>query len=491
MTESVPRSSSGRRPRPVVSAILSFLIPGLGQLWAGAWRRGLLFLAPLVLLLALAIAAFGGRSTGYLVGSLLQPPVLLALIALNLIAIAYRVAAIVDAYRTAARRAGTTGLGRRSWTSGVVVALVVITVMTHAGLAYVSYAAYDVVTGVFAGGTAGGFEPDESPSASLQPSTEPPSMPSPTRPTSSPTLPPTASPRPTPEVPGWAADGRFDVLLLGADSGPGRFGLRTDTIILASVEVRTGRAALFGIPRNLYNVPLPTESAHAFQCRCFPAFFFGLYKYASDHPALFPGNDEQRGLRAVAGSVEELTGIELDGLVLIDLHGFIDLIDAIGGLDITVPERIVDNAYPKEDGSGDIRIVIEAGRQHMDGTQALRFARTRHQDDDYHRMGRQQQVLVALRKQMNVCSLLPHIPELVDIAKRTLTTDIRYGELPTLLELAARVDSDRIARTAFTPPEIPEALRPQDISRIRQQVADAFEGPLPPSKEQPDEGGPC
>lgn len=486
-----------RRPSPLASAFLSFLVPGLGQLWAGALRRGLLFLAPLLFLAALVVALLDGRSPAYGLGLLLQPPVLLGLVALNLLAIAWRVGAIVDAYVIASGRRGRVSPRAHSARAELtVVALAAVALLTHSGLAYLSYAAYDVVTGVFAegngNGRTGAFDPDQtaggpsataSPGPTAQPSEigEPPPEPTPPPPT----------PTPTPTGPAWAHDGRFDVLLLGADAGPGRFGLRTDTLILVSVEAETGRAAMFGIPRNLVNVPLPAESAGAFPCRCFPEWLFGLYKYASDRPGLFPGDDEERGLRALAGSIEELTGVELDGLVLVDLAGFVELIDALGGLDITVPERIVDNAYPKEDGSGEIRIVIEAGRQHMDGTQALRFARTRHQDDDYHRMRRQQQVLVALRRQMNVCSLLPRVPELVEIAKRTLTTDIRYRELPGLLELAARVDADRIARSAFTPPEIPEKLRPVHVELIRERVAAAFEGPAPPPEDRPDDGGPC
>jgi LCP family protein required for cell wall assembly len=367
-----------------------------------------------------------------------------------------------------------------------VIGLAALVVATHGTLAFFSYQAYDLVTGVFnEGGPQTGFDPDStsppSPSSSMQ--SPPVGEPSGGLPT------PTPGSTPTPS--GWAADGRLNILLLGGDAGPGRFGLRTDTIILASVEVETGRTALFGIPRNLKNVPLPPESAGAQRCGCFPNFFFGLYRYASDHPRFFPGDGAHRGLRAVAGAVEELTGVELDGIVLVDLHGFIELIDALGGVDINVAQRIVDNAYPKEDGSGDIRIVIEPGLQHMDGVHALRYARTRHQDSDYGRMRRQQEVLVALRHQMDVCTLIPRIPELVDIAKRTLTTDIQARELPGLLELAAKVDADRISKDAFNPPTIHETLRAEDIRAIHERVAAAFDGPAPPPDEEEPGDGPC
>lgn len=474
-------------PRPLVAAFLSFLLPGLGQMWAGRPRRGLLFLLPIAVVVAL-FAVPAARSLGYLMGQLLQPPVLIALIVGNLVFIGYRILAIVDAYRVAEARAGRPVVVRHKRAARTaVILLAALVVATHGTLVFFSYQAYDLVTGVFDdGGPRTGFDPDATvpptPSQAVigEPSVEPATPP--------PTLAPT--PIPTPTTGAWAEDGRLNILLLGGDAGPGRFGLRTDTIILASVDVETGRAALFGIPRNLINVPLPAESVGAIKCGCFPRWFFGLYRYASDHPRLFPGDDAHRGLRAVAGSVEELTGVELDGLVLVDLHGFIELIDALGGVDITVAQRLVDNAYPKEDGSGDIRIVIEPGLQHMDGVHALRYARTRHQDSDYGRMRRQQQVLVALRHQMNVCTLIPRIPELVDIAKRTLTTDIQARDLPGLLELAARIDADQIAKDAFNPPAIHETLRVQDIQTIHERVATVFDGPAPPpDEEQPNDGG--
>lgn len=474
-----------RWPGPLAAAFLSFLLPGLGQAASGAWRRGLVLFAPIVLIAATAIA-YAGRGLGYLVGSLLQPSVLLGLIVLNIALIGYRLLVMLDAYRLARRRQGITGRSRPAVAALLVLAGLVIG--THGALAYGSYAAYDLVTGVFAddqSGLVGGLEPDlDSPTpATFTPSATNSSEPSLASNSPAPT------PTPTPATPPWAADGRFNVLLIGADSGPGRWRLRTDTLILVTVDVASARAALFGIPRNLVNVPLPPESAGAFACRCFPDLLNALYVYAGDHPSQFPGGDA-RGLRAVAGAVETLTATHLDGVVVANLNGFIALIDALGGVTINVAQRIVDNAYPKEDGSGDIRIVIEPGRQHMNGTQALRYARTRHQDSDYGRMERQQQVLVALRKQLNVCALLPRIPELVAIAKRTLTTDIRYRELPELIELAARVDSDRIARHAFIPPEIAQYLRASDIARIRRAVADAFKGPPPPREESP-AGGPC
>jgi anionic cell wall polymer biosynthesis LytR-Cps2A-Psr (LCP) family protein len=110
-------------------------------------------------------------------------------------------------------------------------------------------------------------------------------------------------------------------------------------MVVLSVDVETGRAALFGIPRNLVGVPLPPESAGAFKSGRFPGLLNALYVYAMGHPRQFPGGDA-RGFRAVAGAVQELVGVALDGVIVVNLAGFVRLVDAIGGLWIDVPKRL-------------------------------------------------------------------------------------------------------------------------------------------------------
>jgi LCP family protein required for cell wall assembly len=292
------------------------------------------------------------------------------------------------------------------------------------------------------------------------------------------------TPGPTPAgtagpLPRWARDGRLNILLVGGDAGPDRWSMRTDTLILLSVEVATGRAAMFGIPRNLRNVPLPDESAGAFSCGCFPGMINALYVYAMGHPEHFPGGSS-RGYRAVAGAVQELTGVRLDGIAVVTLAGFVRLVDALGGLTIDVPERLYDKNYPLEDGSGHIVLNISPGRHHFDGRMALAYARSRHQDSDYGRMARQQQVLVALRKQLRPCRLVPRIPALLRAAKGAFWTDIRVGDLPEMLALAQRIRADRVIRRAFTPPRYREGLDDAQIARIRREVRLVFGEPEPP-----------
>jgi LCP family protein required for cell wall assembly len=279
-------------------------------------------------------------------------------------------------------------------------------------------------------------------------------------------------------------DLRLDVLLLGVDAGPGRWSLRTDTMILVSVDIRTGRAAMFGIPRNMVNVPLPRESRDAFACDCYPALLNSLYVYAVGHPGQFPGGDN-RGFRAVAGAIETLTGVDLDGIAIVDLNGFVDLVDALGGIRIIVPAPVYDAAYPKPDGSGKIELYIPAGRQKMNGFEALAYARSRHASSDYSRMQRQQEVLLALRERVRPCKVLADLPRFLKSLGQTVQTTFTPQDLPDLLRVAARVDVDKVKRYSLSPPEYPSYLSKDDWRAIRRLVQTVFDRPAQESDASP------
>ena len=279
-------------------------------------------------------------------------------------------------------------------------------------------------------------------------------------------------------TPRWARDGRLNLLLIGSDAGPDRWSLRTDTMIVLSVDVKTGRAALFGIPRNLVGVPLPPESAKAVAGGRFPGLLNALYVYAMSHPASFPGGDA-RGMRAVSGAVQELVGVRLDGMAVVNLAGFVRLVDELGGLWIDIPEPLVDRYYPLEDGSGLITIRFAAGCQHLGGKMALAYARSRHQDSDYGRMERQQTVLLALRRQLDPVALVPKVPGLLRIARDTLWTTIARSDIQGLARLAARVDPRRVARVLFVPSRYSSHLDTAEIRAIQARVRTIFDGPLP------------
>jgi polyisoprenyl-teichoic acid--peptidoglycan teichoic acid transferase len=456
MTTRVLRAA---RRSPAVSAALSFILPGLGQGVSGAVARGLLLALPVVALLVLAFAVLS-HGTARAFGLLLQPSFLIGLIVLDAVLLMYRGAAIVDAYLLTKRLHGAGATrSQRTISLSVLAALLVATLSMHAVLGVIGVKTYAAMSSIFdPSGPIGGL--GELPPASVDPNA----------PQGAPT--PTPAPTPVPPPP-WSQDGRLNILLVGGDAGPGRFSLRTDTMILASVDIATGRAAFFGIPRNLINVPLPPESAKAFRCGCFPDLLNGLYVYAGQHPESFPGGSA-RGYLALQGAVSALTGVQVDGMLVVDLNGFVRLVNALGGININVPYAIYDSSYPLEDGSRDVRLYIHAGPQHMNGHLALAYARSRHQDDDYHRMVRQQLVLLALRQAVNPCSLIPRLPQLIDIAGQSLWTNFSIRDLPDLLALAQRVDTRHIGQFAFSPPAIPEYLNARGVAAVHAMVANAF-----------------
>jgi len=453
------------RHSAVIAAILSFLWPGLGQAWVGARRRALLFAIPMLLLLAAGVLwLLTGTGRGLVYTSLLiiQPGVLLALLGLNVVLLAYRLVAIVDAYRLASVRWPVSARGEAAIAAVLLGAVLGGTLLMHGFVGYnYLYKAYDTITTVFHVAAT----PTPMPAPSVPPG-EPPGPP------------PAPTPLPTP-APVWSDNGRLDLLLIGGDAGPGRFSLRTDTMILLSVDIATGRAAMFGIPRNLFDVPLPEGPDQAFDCRCFHDFLNGLFVYAMAHPEFFPGADEERGYMAVQNAIAKLTGLQIDGQVVVTLQGFVRIVDALGGLKMTTRDSVYDARYPDPLSTRNVVISISRGFHHFDGWHALAYARSRHQDNDYNRMDRQQEVLRALRAQLDPCTVIPRIPELLDIARDSLWTNIRIEQLPDLFEIGARVDPDAIARFQFWPPDIHERLDIESINRIRLMVRTAFIGPAP------------
>ena len=243
---------------------------------------------------------------------------------------------------------------------------------------------------------------------------------------------------------------------------------------ILSVDVASGRAALFGLPRNEVGVPLPPESAAAFPHGRYPGLLNSLYVYAMGHEQDFPGGDA-RGFRAVSGAIQELIGMPLDGVVVVDLNGFVRLVDAIGGLWIDIPTRIYDYAYPLENGNHDVALSLKAGCQHLNGHFALAYARTRHQDSDYNRMGRQQLVLKALARQVDPLALLPKVPDLLSIARDDLWTTFAAGDIADLAALADRVDRGSVTNIRFIPPDIPEVLNDAAIQKIQDRVRTVFD----------------
>jgi LCP family protein required for cell wall assembly len=245
----------------------------------------------------------------------------------------------------------------------------------------------------------------------------------------------------------WDGYERLNILLLGSDAGVGRIGTRTDTMILLSIEPQSGDAAMFSIPRNLGETPLP-DGMGIWDCGCFPDILTHLWANAEWYPYAF-GGPQPPPVNALKGAVGSIFDIDVHFYAKVELAGFVALIDALGGLTIDVPRRIVDTAYPHEDGGSEY-VVIEPGEQYLDGHLALVYARTRQQSGDFARMHRQRCILAALVDQIDPDDLAARLPELVAAATEHLDTDIPLDHLGDFVVLLSRVELDRLATLRIT-----------------------------------------
>jgi LCP family protein required for cell wall assembly len=248
----------------------------------------------------------------------------------------------------------------------------------------------------------------------------------------------------------WDGLDRLNILLLGGDAGAGRTGIRTDTMIVVSIDPATGDVAMFGIPRNWSRVPLPAGMG-VWDCNCFPRLLNDLYIAGSEYPDAFPGPGTP-GENAIKAGIGELLGIPIHYYALVTLDGFVGIVDALGGVDIDVPFRIVDETYPHEDGVTIEYVDILPGPQHLDGHLALAYVRARRHADDYARMGRQRCVLDAVLEQSDPAELLLAYPRIAGVLEETLQTDIPLSRIPDLIDLLPVVDLDSIVSVRFIPP---------------------------------------
>ncbi|TWX40252.1 LytR family transcriptional regulator [Frigoribacterium sp. ACAM 257] len=258
-------------------------------------------------------------------------------------------------------------------------------------------------------------------------------------------------------------DGRYNILLLGGDAGSDRTGLRPDSISVASIDAETGATTIIGVPRNLYNAPfaggspLYGEFPTGYDCGddCLVSY---LYTYGEEHPDLYPDAEaasSNPGVEAMRDAVEGVTGLAIQYYVLIDMQGFVDLIDALGGIQVNNTEgRLPINGGVDSDGQPtNVDGWIEPGEQRLDGYHALWYARARHGSDDYHRMARQREVQTALLSQFQPATVLAKFQSVADAGAETVDTDIPQGALTAFVQLALEAKGQPITSLEIVPPQ--------------------------------------
>ena len=263
----------------------------------------------------------------------------------------------------------------------------------------------------------------------------------------------------------WADVPRVNTLLMGSDAGKDRWGTRTDSMMVVSTNTKTGDTLLIGIPRNLERVPFPKSNpSHApypngYDCgdEC---LMNGIWTLAEGRPDLFPGV-KNPGRQSTVDVVGEITGLDIHQSVVINLRGFKALVDAMGGVDVNVQQKVCVECHTSSTGgvefTGDKEEWIEPGLQHLDGRLALWYSRSRAGSDDFSRMRRQRCVAGALMQQADPVGLLQSYPQLAKVVKDNVSIDIPREELPAWVDLrcasrrAARSGRCRSPRTWCTP----------------------------------------
>ena len=251
-----------------------------------------------------------------------------------------------------------------------------------------------------------------------------------------------------------AHGGRFNVLLLGGDSGKTRWGLRPDSLTVASVDEETGRTMLFGLPRNLQNFPFAKGSVMAEQFphgyNCATCEINSLVTWADDHKPLFKGYPNP-GIEATKEAVEGVTGLKINYYVMVNLKGFRDLVDAVGGVTLTVHDPIPKGGIGDFDGKS----YIKPGTRKLNGA---RHAVVRALPD-----GRRRLLPDGPPEVRDERDAAPAEPEAGGAqvrapspgpARRMVKTDIPASELDRFMQLALKARGQPVRTVSFVPPMI-------------------------------------
>jgi LCP family protein required for cell wall assembly len=462
-----------------LAALLSFLFPGLGQAYAGRRQLAAILALPIFVLIgaALGTALLSGRGLGNL---LLSTTFLTVLLVIDIALMAWRLLAIGQAGLVVAAparaQASASRIGRvhaalpgsRAGRIAFVSMLLVITVGMHAWAGLVIGRLDSTLGTVFSGGGHVTRGPEQGTGLD--------------------------KPLNLPEY-AWNGTERISFLLLGIDSGPGRDEALTDTMLVLSVDPVAKTAVMVSVPRDTALMPL--ADTRVYPDALYPFKINQLTTEASQNAATWcpdmPAADAALcGIRTLERSISLYVGIPIQYYAQVDLRGFAQLIDAVGGLTLCLPGVMVDKEYtgPGVTGAG---IELPAGCAHYDGAMALAYARsrkgyielpdgTREQQDDFKRADRQQRVLLELQREVARVDLIFELPSLLDAVAQTVTTDFPRDQAGDLASLAQVVSGQNVQRVVLglpdyvNPPAQPlvnYVITPK-IDAVRAKMAELF-----------------
>ncbi|MEA2651185.1 MAG: polyisoprenyl-teichoic acid--peptidoglycan teichoic acid transferase [Chloroflexota bacterium] len=391
----------------------------------------MLLAVPVVLIgiLGMLAVAVGGSAVA---SRLLDARILVAFIVLDVTLLGWRLIAILQAHGERSR------LTFRRWPTWLTAGLVLLTIAMHALPAYYASKAIDTLGSVSLEG-GGGLGGQAGRRIDV------------------------AAPSNQPDL---GLGERITVLLVGIDFAPGRDQHLTDTMLVTTLDPKTGEGAMISVPRDLYGVPLGDG-------RVYNAKLNSLLATASADPETYP----EGGPATLKGAIGALLGTTIHYFVAIDIEGLREVIDTIGGVDVTVERPISDPTYP-DTITGQRGFYLDAGRQHLDGTTALGYARSRmgEGDSDFTRAERQQVLLTAIAEKLTAGNLVSTLPGLLDAVRDNVATDVPASRIPDLAAEVQDADLGDLEQVVLSPPEYVVAEADTAAGYILVPMFDAITG---------------
>jgi LCP family protein required for cell wall assembly len=460
--EEQPMRTASAEPaagRPLGRSLLltgaSAVLPGLAHWIAGRRRTAAVIAAVAVLLAAgAAILALTISRTEFLMLAV-RPGRLTAVIAAALAVAVSWMVLVTDSYRVLDPRPAT-GVVQ----AGVILGLAALTLAVAApplAVAHYAYLQRNLVTTLF---------PDTPalPAAGDADSGRVDAAPVPADPTEAP----------------LGGRSRITILLLASDAGPDRTGTRTDSVVAASIDTRTGDTTLLSLPRNLQRIPMPPGPLRAaWPGRSFPDLLNGVYAHVTWNADLLRGYRD-RGAEGIKEVAAYILGIPIDYYAMVDLEGFSRFVDAMGGVTVTITQRLPIGGLLADGTRVPPVGYLEPGTRHLDGANAEWYVRSRRDGTDYDRMARQRCLIGALVRQASPLTVLRHFQQLTSATTELAETDIPRSVLPDLVALGEKIhDGASMRSLAFVPPLISTAN--PDYTKIRQLARAAIAEPAEPA----------
>lgn len=285
-------------------------------------------------------------------------------------------------------------------------------------------------------------------------------------------------------------NGRYNIMLLGGDAGPGRDGMRPDSMSVLSIDANTGQAVSIGVPRDLDPVPFvdgspmkkiyPNGYGYHDTCDVDVCQLNSIYTEVELYkPKLYPDatkNHSQPGIEAMRDALEGVTGLKIQYYVLIDMEGFQQLVDALGGVTIDVTEKL-----PIGGGPGGVGATgwIYPGKQRMSGYMAQWYARSRETTSDYDRMARQRTLEDAILKQFTPVTVVTKFQDIAKAGQQVVKTDIPQSMIGYFTDLGMKTRTLPVHNLELVPPAV-DTTDP-NYTKIHSMVRKALAPPASPS----------